>query len=275
MTINIFDTNRLLQNRVRALARFDDHGFLYDWCAENLRDRLTMINRDFVASAQIGVRGKVRDALVMDVQGEIDILGSEECIPFKKQSLDLVLSNLHLHTTNDLPGTLLQIRQSLKPDGLFMASIFGGETLSELRHSLMQAESEIYGGVSPRVAPFADKQDIGALMQRAGFALPVVDSEKVTVTYDNIFKLMHDLRYMGEGNAVAARSRKPVGKAFFMRAGQIYAEKFAESDGKLPASFDIIFMLGWAPHESQQKPLKPGSAQHRLADALGGEEVPI
>ena len=169
---------------------------------------------------------------------------------------------------NDLPGALIQIKNALKPDGLFIGAMFGGETLKELRESLIQTELNMKGGVSPRIAPFADKQDMGALMQRAAFALPVIDSETVTVTYDNLFKLMHDLRGMGESNILAARNKTYPSRDFFTKTAEYYQTHFSEPDGRLIATFEIIFLLGWAPHASQQKPLKPGSAEKNLADVL-------
>jgi len=173
---------------------------------------------------------------------------------------------------NDLPGALIQIRRALKPDGLFVGCLLGGATLTELRTAFMQAESEIEGGASPRVAPFADVRDLGSLMQRAGFALPVTDSESVTVRYDDPFALMRDLRGMGLTNALVARRRAPLKRAVLMRAAQVYAERFADPDGRLRATFEYIWLSGWSPHESQQKPLRPGSAKMRLADALGTTE---
>mgnify|MGYP003638206561 FL=1 len=200
------------------------------------------------------------------------VQASEEFLPIAPQSMDLILSNLNLHTVNDLPGALLQIRNALKADGLFMAAMLGGETLHELRKILTDIELNTSGGISPRIAPFADKQQMGDLLQRAGFALPVVDSDIITVTYDNVFKLFHDLRGMGENNSIAERNKQFVSKDFFMRTAQAYHDQFAQSDGRIVASFEIIFLLGWSPHESQQKPLRPGSAEHRLADLLGATE---
>lgn len=198
----------------------------------------------------------------------------EEFLPFARESLDAVLSNLSLHWVNDLPGALLQIRHALKPDGLFLAAMLGGETLRELRHCLTQAEVEIEGGLSPRVSPFADSPDVGALLQRAGFALPVVDSEIITVRYETPLKLLADLRGMGETNAITERRKSFTRRSTLMRAMQIYMEEFGgDEDGRVPATFHVIWMHAWAPHESQQKPLRPGSATTRLADALNSEEI--
>jgi NADH dehydrogenase [ubiquinone] 1 alpha subcomplex assembly factor 5 len=209
----------------------------------------------------------------MDNAGRRDVAADEDFFPFAPCSLNLVVSALNLHTVNDLPGALLQINKSLKPDGLFIAAIMGGETLFELRRCLEEAELELTGGVSPRVAPFADKPQMGDLLQRAGFSLPVVDSDIVTVSYNSIFSLMRDLRRMGEGNATVGRHKTFTPRSLFLRAGEIYAEKFADPDGRIRASFEIIFLIGWAPHTSQQKPLRPGSAKTRLAEFLGTEEI--
>ncbi|MFN3502303.1 MAG: SAM-dependent methyltransferase, partial [Allorhizobium sp.] len=175
---------------------------------------------------------------------------------------------------NDTPGMLIQMRRALKPDGLLLAAIPGSGTLSELREVLLAAETEIYGGASPRVIPFADIRDIGSLLQRAGFALPVIDEESFTVRYDHIFALMRDLKAMGMANPLLGRSRRPVSRRFFLRAAELYAERFSDPDGRIRATFSIVFVSGWAPHESQQKPLKPGSAKMRLADALDPTKRP-
>ena len=189
-------------------------------------------------------------------------------------SLDLVVSALALQFVNDLPGTLIQIRRALKPDGLLLTALIGGDSLIELREAFAQAESEIEGGLSPRVAPFADLRELGALMQRAGFALPVVDSDRLTVRYDSPFALMRDLRAMGATNILSERRRVPLKRKTLQRMAQLYADRFADADGRLRATFEIAWLSGWAPHESQQKPLKPGSATQRLADALGTKEIP-
>jgi SAM-dependent methyltransferase len=181
---------------------------------------------------------------------------------------------LALQFVNDLPGTLIQIRRALKPDGLLLMALLGGDSLSELREAFAQAESEIEGGLSPRVAPFADLRDLGGLLQRAGFALPVADSDRLTVRYDSAFALMRDLRAMGATNVLSERRRVPLKRATLLRMAQIYGERFADPDGRLRATFEIAWLSGWAPHESQQKPLKPGSAAQRLADALGTREIP-
>jgi SAM-dependent methyltransferase len=192
-------------------------------------------------------------------------------VPFEPASLDLAVSLLALQEANDVPGVMVQIRRTLKPDGLFLAAFAGAGTLAELRESLLAAETELYGGASPRVAPFADVRDAGALLQRAGFALPVTDVETVTVRYDSLFALLRDLRGMGATNTLADRSRRPAARALFARAAQIYAERFADADGRVRATFNLVWMSGWVPHESQQKPLKPGSGQVSLAKILGND----
>jgi SAM-dependent methyltransferase len=201
------------------------------------------------------------------------IVADEEALPFGDATLDLVVSALALQFVNDLPGTLVQIRRALKLDGLLLAALLGGETLTELRESFAAAESETTGGVSPRVAPFADLRDLGALLQRAGFSLPVTDTDRLTVRYDSAFALMHDLRRMGATNILVDRRRRPLRRATLMRMAEIYAERFADPDGRLRATFEIVWLSGWSPHPSQQQPLKPGSAAARLADALGTQEV--
>jgi len=274
----VFDRVQIRRNRIRARPHLGESGFLIEWTAQQLCDRLGVIQRDFPTALQIGTRndftGKLSGTKTlhqMDVT-HAPVIAEEDALPFAGASLDMIISALNFHSVNDLPGALVQMRCALKPDGLLLAGMMGGESLHELRTSLMEAELSLTGGVSPRVAPFADKQDMGALLQRAGFALPVIDSDIVTVTYDNMFGLLKDLRLMGEGNAIAARDKRTPPRKLFMEAAKIYQEKFAEDDGRIRATFEIIFLLGWAPHDSQQKPLKPGSAQTRLADMLGTDE---
>jgi SAM-dependent methyltransferase len=201
------------------------------------------------------------------------VVADEEALPFADNTLDLVVSGLSLQAVNDLPGVLAQIRRALKPDGLFLAALLGGDTLAELRQSFAMAESELDGGVSPRVSPFADLRDLGALLQRAGFALPVTDVDRITVRYATPLGLLHDLRRMGAANPLAERRRVPLRRATLMRAMEVYAARFADPDGRVRASFDVMWLSGWSPHESQQKPLRPGSAKKRLADALGTTEI--
>jgi SAM-dependent methyltransferase len=203
----------------------------------------------------------------------LGVAADEEALPFADNTLDLVVSGLSLQAVNDLPGVLAQVRRALKPDGLFLAALFGGDTLAELRQSFAVAESELDGGVSPRVAPFPDLRDLGALLQRAGFALPVTDVDRITVRYATPLGLLLDLRRMGAANPLVERRRVPLRRATLMRAMEIYAARFADPDGRVRASFDIMWLSGWSPHESQQKPLRPGSAKQRLADALGTTEI--
>jgi SAM-dependent methyltransferase len=201
------------------------------------------------------------------------VIADEEALPFRDGSLDLVVSALALQFVNDLPGTLIQIRRALKPDGLFLAALIGGETLTELRQAFAAAESELEGGASPRVAPFADVRELGGLLQRAGFALPVTDVDRLCVRYDSALALMHDLRRMGATSTLIERRRTALRRATLERMAEIYAQRFADPDGRLRASFEIVWLSGWAPHPSQQQPLRPGSAQARLADALGTREM--
>ena len=201
-------------------------------------------------------------------------VASEEALPLKEGAIGLITSVLSLQLVNDLPGALIQIRRALKPDGLFLGALLGGDSLIELRQAFMLAEMETAGGVSPRVFPAADVRDLGGLLMRAGFALPVADSERLTVTYADPLALMRELKAMGASNPLAARSRKPLRRDTLARAAVLYAERFGEPDGRVRATFEILYLCGWAPHESQQKPLKPGSAAARLADALGTRELP-
>ncbi len=286
--LTIFDRH-LLRARRRRAAALDPATFLLDRVAEEFAERLGAVLRQFDRVVDLGtptdaVRkalaagGKVTSVIAVTPDtGHLDrsfprVAADEEALPFADGSLDLVVSALALQFVNDLPGTLVQIRRALKPDGLMLAALIGGESLSELREAFAQAESEIEGGLSPRVAPFPDLRDLGSLMQRAGFALPVIDSDRLTVRYDNVFALMHDLRRMGATNALHERRRVPLRRETLARMADIYAARFSDADGRLRASFEIVWLSGWAPHESQQKPLKPGSATHRLADALGAKE---
>ena len=278
--VEIFDRVILRKRRERvATAGLGDAGFLIDWTGEQIFDRLGDIKRDFSTGVQIGLRGSVdfsscaQDFYRMDMTSALtpDIVADEEFLPFADGSLDVVISHFALHSTNDLPGVLVQIRRALKPDGLFIAAMPGGETLRELRESLTQAEMTVSGGISPRVMPFADKPQMGDLLQRAGFALPVVDSDIVRVSYPDMFALMRDLRAMGENSIIHDRQTFMARRDMMMEAARYYAGHFSDGNGKIEASFEIIFLIGWAPHESQQKPLKPGSAEVRLADVLNKE----
>ena len=274
----IFDRDLLCVRRRRA-QRLGITAFLMDRVADDLAERLSFVRRQFGRALDLGTptdavaRALAASGKVASVISARDIAFDEEALPFADGSLDMVVSGLSLQFVNDLPGTLIQVRRALKPDGLFLAALVGGESLQELREAFAQAESEIEGGVSPRVVPFADMRDIGALLQRAGFALPVVDSDKVVVRYRDVFGLMHDLRRMGATNVLFERRRSPLMRATLLRMAEIYGERFSDPDRRLRATFEIVWLSGWAPHESQQKPLKPGSATRRLADALGAKEI--
>ena len=203
--------------------------------------------------------------------GPLAVAADEEALPFRDGALDLVVSALSLQFVNDLPGALVQIRRALRPDGLFLAALAGGDTLTELRQAFAQAEAEIEDGISPRVAPFADLRELGALLQRAGFALPVTDVDRLTVRYASPLALMHDLRRMGATNALVERRRQPLRRATLTRMIEIYGERFADADGRIRATFEIVWLSGWAPHESQQQPLRPGSAQRATGGCIGNE----
>jgi SAM-dependent methyltransferase len=297
MTPLIFDRLLVRARRRRALG-LGPETFLIDRVAEECADRLKAVLRRFDVAADLGTpTGAVRAALArsggiatmiaVDPLTEaaprsasdgasappLRVAADEEALPFAAGALDLVVSGLALQAVNDLPGVLVQIRRALKPDGLFLAALLGGETLTELRQSFAAAESECESGASPRVAPFPDVRDMGMLLQRAGFALPVADIDRLTVRYATPLALPHDLRRMGAANPLIERRRTPLRRATLMRAMDIYAARFADPDGKVRASFDIIWLSGWAPHESQQQPLQPGSAKTRLADALGTVEI--
>ena len=291
-----FDRKLVARHRARAATGFENYDFLVRRAADEIGGRLESTNRVFQTALDLGCHhgtvareilapAKIKTILSADLSPSMiahatkaqtpgfKIAADEEFLPIRRQSLDLVTSALSLHWVNDLPGALVQIRQALKPDGLFVGALFGGETLHELRHVLTQAEMECDGGVSPRVSPFADVQDLGGLLQRAGLALPVVDADLVTVRYDTAFHLFRDLKAMGETNALNGRRRVPLKRGTLIRAAELYQEQFADPDGRLRASFEILYATGWAPHESQQKPLRPGSAKMRLADAL--KDAPV
>lgn len=286
----IFDKKAIAANRHRALRAADPKAaFLLDIAAEELAERLAVVERQFETAVELhgatgaaaraaSATGKIQTMLRVEAEkayggpGEISSEAPLEDVPLTAQSANLILAPLNLHLTNDTPGVFIQIRRALRPDGLFLAAIPGSGTLQELRDVLLATEAEMSGGASPRVIPFPDVRDVGGLLQRAGFSLPVIDAETYTVRYDSIFPLMRDLRAMGMANPLAARSRKPLSRAFFLRAAEIYAERYSDPDGRIRATFAIIYVSGWAPHESQQKPLQPGSAKARLADALRVEE---
>jgi NADH dehydrogenase [ubiquinone] 1 alpha subcomplex assembly factor 5 len=289
--VRLFDRALLARRRARVAASAAQHDFLLARVAADLAERLAIVRRSFPLAANLGAHhGLVSQAIqgiagverVIDVDAtpaamlrsatRLRVVAEEDALPFADASLDLVVSGLSLQLVNDLPGALVQIRRALKPDGLLFASLLGGGTLKELREAWLAAEAEISGGASPRVAPFADVREMGALLQRAGFALPVVDSETVIVTYANPLALMQEIRAMGVSNMLISRRRAPVTRRLLLRAAEIYAERFAGPDGRVPATFEILTLTAWAPDESQPKPLRPGSAQTRLADALGVSE---
>ena len=286
----IFDRALLRRRRDRVAENLEAHAFLLDRFADDILDRLAFIERRFARVLVIGAHHGAFSARLsqlpgvafvvstetsqkmLDLSRGLRVMADEEALPFAEDAFDLVIGALTLQFVNDLPGALVQIRRILRPDGLFLGGILGGGTLQELRRSWLEAESEVTGGASPRVAPFADVRDLGGLLQRAGFALPVADADLVRVRYGSPLALMQDVKAMGAGNVLADRRRVPVGRRLLLRAAEIYAERFGEADGRIPATFEILTMTAWAPHESQQKPLPPGSAQVRLADALQAKE---
>ncbi|MER8760671.1 MULTISPECIES: methyltransferase domain-containing protein [unclassified Mesorhizobium] len=281
----VIDTSLWLARKRRALARpIAGADFLMRRAAEDLADRLGAVERRFgkaaslfcqtpAAAEVLAESGKVTENVRVEADaaflgGQPGLLAPLETVPFEPESLDLAVSLLSLQAMNDIPGMLVQVRRALKSDGLFLGAFAGTGTLSELRESLLAAETELYGGASPRVIPFTDVRDAGALLQRAGLALPVADVETITVRYDSLFGLVADLRAMGETSALVDRSRRPGTRALFARAAEIYAERFSDADGRVRASFSVVWMSGWAPDASQQKPLKPGSAKISLKTIL-------
>jgi SAM-dependent methyltransferase len=287
----VFDRRAVRRHRDRAAARFSEHDFLFREVGERLVERLDDVNRTFPRVLDVGcrtgfvgallrARAGVEQVVGLELSGAMaaraganTVVGDEELLPFAEQKFDLVVSNLTLHWTNDLPGALVQLRRALKPDGLLLAAMLGGETLAALRAALIDAELGETGGVRPRVSPVADVRDAGMLLQRAGFELPVVDGDLITVTYADTLALMRDLRGMGETNAVAERQRSLTRRGVLARAAAAYPDR--EADGRIRAGFQVIFLTGWAPHASQPKPLRPGSATTRLADALGSTEIGV
>jgi SAM-dependent methyltransferase len=291
----VFDRNQVRRQRDRAASTLDDHSFLFDEVADRLGDRLLDVTRKFPLALDLGChtgalgrllgrRGGIERLVHCDLSpamaraaGGWSVAGDEEALPFAPQTFDLILSNLSLHWVNDLPGALVQINRALKPDGLFLATMLGGETLRELRRSFIEAEVAEEGGAGPRVSPFADVRDAGALLQRAGFALPVVDIDSITITYGDPLRLLADLRGMGETNAALARRRSVTRRATIARMIELYRERYAGPDGRVPATFQVLTLTAWRPHESQQKPLARGSGKASLADVLrpdgkGGKE---
>ncbi|MGH7034981.1 MAG: methyltransferase domain-containing protein, partial [Stellaceae bacterium] len=276
--LQVFDREAVRRHRDRAARGGREAEFLFVEGAARLADRLKDVSRAFPRALELGSRGGLLARDLRDSGGIAWLVASDpaagflaglpgprlvaeaEALPFARGSFDLVVSNLALHWVNDVPGALLQLRQALKPDGLLLVSLFAGETLNELRTCLLEAESEIENGASPRVAPFADPRELAGLLQRAGFALPVVDTDRIEATYSNALGLMRDLRAMGETNAVAARRRSFTRRATLLRAAELYQARYAGSDGRVIARFEIATLTAWAPHQSQPKPLRPGSA---------------
>ena len=283
---HIFDRGLLVRRRDRAAADAAAREFLLARVADDFAERLSAIQRRFPVALDLGAYHGVVGRRLGQVPGVEMVISAEvaprllarcaaprvradaEALPFR----DLVVSGLSLHLVNDLPGALVQIRRALKPDGLLLAALLGGDTLIELRNAFLAAEEEVEGGASPRVAPFADVADLGGLLQRAKFALPVVDADRITVTYPDALALMRELRAMGAANAMAQRRRTPLRRHTLQRVVEIYQERFGLPGGRVPATFEIVTLTAWAPHESQQQPLRPGTAKARLADALGTTE---
>ncbi len=293
----LFDRSLLAARRNRAASAFSQAQFLRERSIEDTLSTLAAINRRFEraldmsaadgafgralatsdAAGKIGllIEGELSDRLSKQQSGRARLIMDEEWLPFADDSLGLVVSVLGLHNVNDLPGVLVQVRRALTPDGLFIGTLFGGETLKELRGCLMEAELEVRGGYGPRIAPFAEGPDLIDLLRRTGFSMPVVDSDRVEVSYEHPLRLLADLRAMGEGNVLIDRPRKGLNRAILHKMSELYFDRFADAEGRVTATFEIITLSGWKPHESQQKPLKPGSAKTRLADALGVKETKL
>lgn len=294
--IRIFDRSLVRKHRDRAARHFASHDFLVREVAERLADRLADVTRHFPMALDLGChtgemaqtlagRGGIETLVQCDLSprmaaraagnGSPSLAADEEWLPFADASFDLVISCLSLHWVNDLPGTLVQIRRVLKPDGLFLCAMLGGDTLKELRQALAEAEIAEEGGLSPRVSPFADVRDLGGLLQRAGFALPVVDADTVDVAYGDPMRLLADLRGMGETNAVAEQRKGASRRTTLLHALSRYHDLFADAHGRVPATFQVLTMTAWTPHPSQQQPLAPGAGQTPLAQVLRGDGCAI
>ncbi len=293
----LFDRSLLAARRNRASKSFTQAQFLRDRSIEDTLSTLAAINRRFERALDISaadgsfgralatsdaadkvrllIEGELSDRLSAQQSGPARLIMDEEWLPFADDSLGLVVSVLGLHSVNDLPGVLVQVRRALTPDGLFIGTLFGGETLKELRGCLMEAELEVRGGYGPRIAPFAEGPDLIDLLRRTGFSMPVVDSDRVEVSYEHPLRLLADLRAMGESNVLIDRPRMGLNRAILQKMAALYFARFADAEGRVTATFEIITLSGWKPHESQQKPLKPGSAKTRLADALGVKETKL
>jgi SAM-dependent methyltransferase len=276
---SLFD-RKLLEIRARRAQKTGAERFLFDCALEELTGRLGAVTRRFERALDIGTPDHPALRAALAAAGQVgsidraDIDPGTETVTAPSKDYDLAVSALAMQWLNDLPGVLAQTKRLLKPDGLLLVALVGGDTLFELRQSLAAAEDAIEGGVSPRVSPFVEIRTLGALLQRAGFALPVTDTDRITVRYPGALELMRDLRRMGAANALAERSRKPLRRETLFRAVEIYAERFADADGRVRATFEVLWMSGWAPDPSQQQPLEPGSAKVRLADALRAVEIP-
>lgn len=291
-SMEVFDRRLVRRHRDRAADRLAEHDFLIREVADRLADRLDDVRRVFPTAVDLGCHtGQLAEALAgragIETLVQCDLseamlrrsaglraAADEEALPFGHGTLDLVVSCLGLHWVNDLPGTLLQVREALKPDGLLLVAMLGGDTLFELRQALFQAETEASGGVSPRISPMVDLRDAAGLLQRAGFALPVADLDTITVSYAEPFALMRDLRGMGQTNAVHARHRSPTRRETMLRTAALLHERFADDEGRIAITFQIVWLMAWAPHAAQPKPLPRGSAKIRLADALGAKPLP-
>ncbi|MCR8549578.1 methyltransferase domain-containing protein [Salipiger sp. P9] len=265
----LIDRTALLRHRARAAG--DPALFLHEAARDEVQDRLMVVNRAFTTPAVVTPFPQLWQGFLPDAR----IVPDDEVLDLRDGSHDLVIHAIALHWANDPVGQLVQCRRALRPDGLFLALCFGGQTLHELRAALGQAEIEVTGGLSPRVLPMGEIRDLGALLQRAGLALPVADSFTLTASYPSALHLMRDLRAMGETNALTGRLRRPTRRAVLLRAAAIYAAEFGDAQGRVPASYEIVTLTGWAPDDSQPKPLRPGSAAQRLADALKTQETPL
>lgn len=285
----IFDRGKLARNRSKSASTFGEYAFLKDRVSSDLIERLHDTSHTFTSGVELGAQDgrlsaaladdpKVAQMLVTDLSADMLSIATargletqlvdEENLPFDSAQFDLALSALSLHWVNDLPGTLIQIRQALKPDGLFLAAMFGAGSLAELRESLVVAETELRGGVSPRLSPLPGLSDVAGLMQRAGFALPVVDRETITVRYDTPLKLLQDIKGMGEQAAFQRGMGQPLTRGVLMRAMEYYADMFSDPDGRIRATVEVIFMSGWAPAPHQPQPKRPGSATASLSEAV-------
>ena len=286
-TSEVFNRVQVRRRRERASAGYHQADFLKKRVLEDISDRLASTGRTFERALCLGgystqtkeILGPFcGDLIETDFAqgrvGEGGVVADEEWLPFKDESFDLVVSPLALHWVNDLPGSLIQINRAMKPDGFFVGVLAGGASFTELRQSLLRAASELTGGAEMRVSPFADAADMSALLQRAGLALPVSDRDRLTIRYDTIFDVMRDLQALGETHAPAQGLGRPLRRDVLMRAAQIYASEFADADGRLRVTVDLIWVTGWAPHASQPKPKRPGSAKVSMAEAVGAKELP-